>query len=281
MNNLPQNIHPNVLRDLIYGRKSSCHRLSVRPLFFLRAICFSSYSERKSPQHSFLQNCLRWEWSGIVFFLVLLLAGTAQADGPRHHAALFSRAAMNRANRVYSSDGRRVLSRSFENGGADFFETDVTSTADAVHEIFQDRQSGAEFFSQYRSPMYLNYLSDVVHVPELEEWREKAAAERIFVYQSVTSISQVLMKSALEPFFRDTLKKIQTFKRFTSVKFQRGDSGGLGVSQKIGKEKPLFELKLHVSANNGIEPRLEVGDHFLLRYDVVHDDTIAEFRTSF
>ncbi|MFN8388704.1 MAG: hypothetical protein U0136_00265 [Bdellovibrionota bacterium] len=152
---------------------------------------------------------------------------------------------------------------------------------DTVTEILEDHRSGADFFADYRTPFYLSYVSEVVPIGDFEDWDSRSTAQKVFIYQAATTLSKAIVNSALEPLYRDVLDGLRWFGDYTSLRFRQKDDGSLRVGNTKSGEKPLFELKLNVSANNGVEPRLKIGRDFCLRYDVIHDETVMEFRRNF
>jgi hypothetical protein len=189
---------------------------------------------------------------------------------------LFNGSAYSKAEEHRGSVRTRVPAANADSGGiVDAAELDT------VTEILNDHRSGADFFSDYRTPFYLSYVSEVVPLGDLDDWEEREAAQKLFIYQAASSASKLLMNSGLQPLYRQALDAVRWFRDYTSLKVQREDNGVLRVANGSNHEKPLLELKLHVSANNGVEPRLEIGDNFTLRYDIIHDETLVEFRRDF
>ncbi len=215
----------------------------------------------------------------LVFFFINLAVVKAQDSTT---TPLFSNNAVAKANQKFKENRKRKVSNlSFkENSSSD--RISEAFTLDSVSDIVQDNFGETNFFTQYNTPFYLHYVNDFVHSNEIDEFINSSAAEKLFLYQTMSTAVNLLKTSALEPLYRQCVNNLQTLRNYTSVKFDQDGKGNLGVvSPGKTHEDPLFELKLHVSANNGIEPRLEVGKHLLFRYDVFNQNSLMEFRCNF
>ena len=127
----------------------------------------------------------------------------------------------------------------------------------------------------------MSYVYDTIPSSEVDNWDSESAAERAAIYQAATTFSKVITKSALEPVYRQTMEAFAWFKQYTSVKVRQEEDGNYGVAKKGEREKPVMEFKLHVSMNNGVEPRINIGENCTLRYDVIRQDALVEFRHDF
>ncbi len=209
-------------------------------------------------------------------FVISALAApaTVHAQDSKTRSGLFSGSAREKAEQRRGKPSRNARTYTGETQGGEFSELDT------VDEILEDRR-GENFFNQYRGPFYMSYVYDVVPVRELEDWETKAMAEKVFVYQAASELSRVIVKSALEPAYRRAVEAVRWFRDYTSLKVGRQEDGALGVAESDEDKSPLLEFKLHVSANYGVEPRIKIGENCTLRYDVIHSDTLLEFRREF
>lgn len=208
--------------------------------------------------------------------LALIPMNSARADGPSNRRSLFSGSAAEKADQKH----RRGVAADREENFARGYSFQDAAELDTVDEILDSRRGG-DFFNQYRGPFYLSYVYDAVPLGQYDEADSEKVAERAAVYQAATTFSNVIVKSALEPVYRRALDAFSWFKHYTSVKVRREGDGNLGVTEHGEREKPLMEFKLHVSMNNGIEPRINVGENCTLRYDVIRQDALVEFRHDF
>ena len=193
-------------------------------------------------------------------------------------ARLFNGSALAKAeqHRHRGFTNRTVPNFAGEGGGIE-----QAAELDTVSDILEEHRGGADFFADYRAPFYLTYVYNVVPLGDLEDWDSRNIAEKVLIFQAAHSLSKVLMESALQPLYCQALDAVKWFGDYTSVKVRQEGRGRFQVESGAETGKPLFELKLHVSANNGVEPRLQIGEHFLLRYDLIHDETLVEFRRAF
>lgn len=215
----------------------------------------------------------------LVFFFLNSLAAQAQDSSTQR---LFSSNAVAKANQKLKENHKRKFTNFTFNEGASSESLSQALSLDSVSDIVQDNIGGADYFVQSNSPFYLHYVNDLVHINELDEFLSSSAAEKAFIYQSLSATINFLKTSALEPFYRETMKNLQVFRDYTTVKFNQDGKGNLGVvSPEKKDEESLFELKLYVSANTGVEPRLEIGKHLLFRYDVFRQNALMEVRSNF
>ena len=215
------------------------------------------------------------------FKIFVLLAVTVFVAKVPH-----ARADNRRTARLFSGSAREMAEQRHR-GAVDsqrerLFSTRSVGQAaelDTVKDILGERH-GNDFFVQYRGPFYMAYVYDIVPLPYADDEDSEAMAQRALLYQAATSFSKVIIGSALEPLYRRAVEGVKWFRSYTSLKVRQEGDGGLAVSDR-SKEKPLFELKLHVSANNGVEPRVQFGDNCTLRYDVINQDTVLEYKKDF
>jgi len=201
---------------------------------------------------------------------------TARADGPSTERSLFNGSAAEKAEQRHR---RGIAQDRAESFSRDYTFQDAAEL-DTVDEIL-DAHRGANFVSEFRGPFYMSYVYDAVPLGDSDSYDSESVAQRAAVYQAATTFSQVVVKSALEPAYRRVMEAFSWFKRYTSVKVGREGNGNLGVTAHTEHDKPLLEFKLHMSMNNGIEPRLNIGENCTLRYDVIRQDTLIEFRQDF
>ncbi len=212
-------------------------------------------------------------------FLLLLVGFSSPAIAEPKEATLFSGGAMRKAEEQYRGRARGKYS-----AGESYYTEDSAALGDLIGlETAQDLIDdpiGGDMFSRYRPPLSLLYFSNVTNIDDYFEWENRSAAERMFAYQSFSALSKVVSESALKPLYERALHGFKWFRNYTSVKFNRSESGNLDLAEPT-YEEPIMELKLHISANNGVEPRLEIGDNLMVRHNIFDQETLFEFRTNF
>ena len=224
----------------------------------------------------------RPSWAQFVLVVLihsLLNASLCCAEGPKDRNRLFNGFALAKAEQRRDGGGlaSRVLSGFPAAGANQEWENELESVSDVIDE----HRTQSNFMSEYRAPMYLTYLYGDSRWDIYDESENRALAERALLYQTATSLKQFVLGTGLEPFYRSAVNAFRWVKDYTSLKVQHSGAGALRLREKSDSEKPLFELKLRVSANDGVQPCVDVGDNFSLRHDVLRDETIVEFRKNF
>lgn len=211
---------------------------------------------------------------------LVLLAGSfatcAEAQsGPLRgaRASLFSRSALAKA---YATGTTRSVPSSQSNQ-----QTAAAAQVDSVAEILSSDSGSARILGDYRGLFYLAYVRDLVGLPELDTTDTNKLAERAAAYQGAEIFAKEIVGTALEPIYKDFLKNLRWIRQYTSVRVVESGRGDMNLSSKVTKEPPLMEFKLHVSANNLIEPRMKFGKDVTLRYDVIHEVGVLEYRYDF
>jgi len=200
---------------------------------------------------------------------------TAQADD-RKSIKLFSGSALEKAEQRH----RRGVEGKKEAVFSSSRSVNDAAELDTVDDILEDRK-GEDFFARYRAPFYLSYVYEALPLGDIDDTESRTLAERALVFQAATTFSRVVVKSALEPLYRDAVERLKVFREYTSVKVRQDEDGGLGVDHNGETEKPILEFKLSVGMNYGVEPRVDVGDHCSFRYDLFRQMTFLEFRQDF
>ena len=200
---------------------------------------------------------------------------SAQADDSSNRLRLFSGSALEKAEQRHrGTDGKKSATFGSSTSINDAAELDT------VDDILEDRK-GEDFFARYRAPFYMTYVYDTLPIGDPDEAESRGLAERALVFQAATTFSRAVVKSTLEPLYRDAIEHLKTFRDYTSLKVRQDEDGGLGVDHDGESEKPVLEFKLSVGMNYGVEPRIELGDHCSFRYDMFRQTTFFEIRQDF
>lgn len=152
---------------------------------------------------------------------------------------------------------------------------------DTVEDIVWSSRKQEEFFIEYRGLSYFVDVRDVVDLGEINELGTSSFAEKLFFFQTAKTLARFVVESPLEPLYRRVAKEFKRIKNYTTVRVVQGGKGDLGVRHGSVEGERLLEFKLHASARNGVEPRLRMGDHLLLRYNPLREDTLLEYRHNF
>ncbi len=184
---------------------------------------------------------------------------------------LFSGSAVEKANETSNGSAHQQFRK---NAPRSFGRLDESATQlDTVPDVLAT--------SNYRGAFYLAYVQNAIGVDFFDERESEALAERALFIQAAESVSKVVIGTTLEPLYREAVESIRWFRHYTSVSVVQGSTGKVGVKSGENDAAPLVEFKLHVSANNGIEPRIKFGKDVVLRHDILRDETLVEFSRSF
>ena len=144
-------------------------------------------------------------------------------------------------------------------------------------------QKEAAMMSELRGLSYLRYVENIVDVTDWVDPQDQSSfARTLLVYQTAKTLVHTIIESPLEPTYRKVVKQVRALDHYTTVQVVEGSRGKLGVKQgETVSGNRLVSFKLHLSVQNGVEPRLLFGDHLVLRYDPFHQDTVFQFETHF
>lgn len=191
-------------------------------------------------------------------------------------SSLFNGSALAKANARKASTARGTGGSSFSSSSGG----DLTQL-DSVADILADDRGPSNVLGQYRGLFYLAYVRDLVGLPPVESEDSSKMAERAAMYQVAETVAKNVVGTTLEPIYREVVRNMRWFNEYTSVRVVESGSGRMGISNPKSKAVPLMELKLHVSANNLIEPRIKVGKNVVLRYDLFREAGMIELNRDF
>lgn len=141
-----------------------------------------------------------------------------------------------------------------------------------------ERQQG--FSAYYRNVYQQVYLDDTAPSSRIEALDfDSDIAERVAVYQSSVSLSQMILRSPLGDAFRTVATAIRDARDYTTLRVGHSQNGSLGLTDT--KSRPLMELRLGANPRRGIEPRLRIGDNVVMRYDTREHAPIIEYNMNF
>lgn len=217
-------------------------------------------------------------------FFSTALAATAsaqdfnsQASTNGSRASLFSRRALAKA---YATGTTRTV----EATQATRHQQAVDAAqVDSVAEILSSDSGSRRILGEYRGLFYLQYVRDLVGLPEIDTTDSSKLAERAAAYQSAEIFAKEVVGTALEPVYKQFMANLRWIRQYTSVRVVESGTGNVNFSSTEAKTKEpsLMEFKLHVSANNLIEPRIKFGKDVMLRYDMFHEVGVLEYNYDF
>lgn len=114
---------------------------------------------------------------------------------------------------------------------------------------------------------------------DIDPERTRKVVEKAFAIQSARSLIKLINQSEIKPvyaLFKNTVKNFSDLFRY-SVQ-DRGDE--LTVSKSKQGDK-LIELNLEFNLKQGVDPQINVGDSFRLRYDYTTKRSLFEYGVDF
>lgn len=240
-------------RDATRLRGALCsRRFQIAPFFIVRALCS-------------------------VFCCSMLVAVSPTTVSAQTGQVLFSDNAASKATSQRDDAGQRnsrILSFHQRNLGEEL-------QLDSADSILLSEYQTQSFFSNYRGIYYLRYFRDWGGVLDEEDSENELMARRALLFQGMTTVSNLLKESGLKDTYRQTVRSIRAAKEMTTIRVAQTGRGKFDVSQGTNSPEPLIEFGVHTSVRHGIEPRLTIGDSVTLRYDLLSDEALLEFRRDF
>lgn len=134
------------------------------------------------------------------------------------------------------------------------------------------------FISFYRVLIYSKYFQDSNRADSFADLESQALAEDLLTYQTSKTLRWLVENSAIASIYDDF---VATYARYTTASIERRVDGSLSLGDPNSPKRKLFQLKLHASSRNGVEPRLVIDDHVTLRYDLLHQQALLEYQINF
>lgn len=222
---------------------------------------------------------------GTIFFGI----SDASAEN-KPFVTLFSEQALIKADRKVSRRYQAVGKKKDRARSNRSLRKNITSSnpserlkVDSVSDVMLSSGEGDMFFSGRTSPVYLDYLHNLASGADLDADSSRSLAQRLLLYQSSKSLSELLIQSPLKERYDALLRQLRHVKDKTTFRMRRKGNGSFhfGGGDTITPENKLLEFRVHTSTHRGIEPRLTIGENIQLRHDLLHGETLLEFETEF
>ncbi|MBP9838333.1 MAG: hypothetical protein KBC84_06430 [Proteobacteria bacterium] len=222
-------------------------------------------------------------------FILLLLCCLCNSLGIQRCQAqnknsnkLFNGSALAKADlKLRESISKSKLNDSFGNSIGARFTEDVFSLS-SVESVVNDPISGNAILDSYAPPLYFTYLSNVNHVDDAEEIFPSNQQERFIMYEGVNTAITYVKESGLKDIYQYFIEELKVVRRYTSLNVNQKTDGGYKFSSKeSNSQKPLMVFRLHLNTSTVVEPRVEVGKNFLIRYDIRNQAPVMEIRSNF
>ena len=162
-------------------------------------------------------------------------------------------------------------------GTAHHLDTSELQLDTAETAILNGKKDG-KFLGFYRSLIYSKYFQDSVRADSWADLESQGLAEEILTYQTSKTLRWLVENSSIADLYE---RLAATYNKYTTASFERKVDGSVGLGDSSSKKSKLFQLKLHASSSNGIEPRLIIDDQVTLRYDLLHQQALLEYQINF
>lgn len=234
--------------------------------------------------------CRSFLCSATIFIIFCMLDVSNVSAENKPLVTLFSEQALIKADRKvsrrYQAVGKKKEKvRNGKNLRKSFISSNPSERlkVDSVSELMMTSGDGATFSSVRTSSVYLDYLHDLASGTDIDADSSRSLAQRLLLYQSSKSLSELLLQSPLKDSYQALLRQLRYVKEKSTFRMQRKGNGSLHFARgdTVSPEKKLLEFRVHTSTHRGIEPRLTIGDNIVLRHDLLHGETLFEFETEF
>jgi len=206
----------------------------------------------------------------LLFFLIIPQALFAE------EAKLFNDSALSAAN-SRTVVAQNDVAKDFVKPPAAFYQLDTVDTI-LYSSPNADRAAGFRLFSYFRS------IGDFADSSYFQDIDQSSAAEKLFFYQAGNAFMNWIKQSQLKDLFEVVEESLENMKEKTTIHMTEDSEGfyritdGTEVSER---ESPVLKLKLHFSARNGLEPRVNLGENCLLRFNLFEQSTRVEYSLNF
>jgi hypothetical protein len=207
-------------------------------------------------------------------FLANPLVANAQSSGAQFSSSspLFNTEAVMAANRQQTQ--KMVTTSNFRSPPEYFYRLDT------VDSLLED-SSQSDRFSDYKLFSYLRSVQDFVDLSYFDDFDEDGAAEKMFVYQVGRALSDAAKRSIFSDVYNSVEEGFSEVKRRTTVHVVESSSGSYGLEQGESESEPFMKFRLHLSARNGLEPRIHLPNGWILRFNPLDEETRFEYSMSF
>lgn len=215
----------------------------------------------------------------------LCFAPMSSAEAPSAGSALFNGRAQRKADDVKAL-GRspKAVRPGFDLPQSSAAVSDLALSSFSLPEssqtVLTDSASTSASVARSDAARSLLFRPELTDHSDALEWESKTAAEQLFFFESYSLASKVVVRSDLRPFYLSALRIARRMRDYTSLKVGQRADGALSVVNS-SETSPLLEFRVRATPSSGVEPRVEIGDHFVLRHNFIEHNSLFEFRTEF
>lgn len=231
--------------------------------------------------------------SALMPLTVVLLAVTwlaaesvALAEPGESRQALFNGRAFRKAEDAQVSGRAPRVVRSVgsdlpQNGAAvsDFALSGFTSP-DFSQSFIEERSDNPATMARIEASRTLLFRPQLTEASDTLEWESKTAAEQYFFYEAYGTASKLVLNSDLRPMYEAALRAARQLRDYTSLRIGRKSDGELAVVSS-SSTPALVAFRVRATPSAGVEPRIEIGDHLIVRHNFLEQNSLLEFRTEF
>ncbi len=205
--------------------------------------------------------------------------------------SLINSAARERADRAapqksqslrQSKKGRAIkFSPRRELNGSDLGDALELDTVENI--VASAEYSSSNYLNSSKSFLYFKYFDELSGAVNADDFDTRPAAEKMLMYYGLDSIADYIVTSPLAETYKRFRRYFRKYDDMTTVQVSQRGAGNIDVGngEKASTAGRLLEFKVHTSIREGIEPRLRISDHFLLRYDIMDSQAMFEYNLNF
>ncbi|NLF25678.1 MAG: hypothetical protein GX589_08505 [Deltaproteobacteria bacterium] len=102
---------------------------------------------------------------------------------------------------------------------------------------------------------------------------------KMLTIQSFRSVSALINKSELQQSYRSAIRGVKKLQSRFRYSLQSGKEGLTVSRRKVGKK--LIEVNLDFNLHQGVDPQINFGKYFRVRYDFINNRSILEYGFEF
>lgn len=151
---------------------------------------------------------------------------------------------------------------------------------ESIDDYIRSRNRYENLIARYKGALQINDYLGVSRSIDFDE--DGRLARSVLMYQSARSLSRYLLRSPIGLEIKQLLKRFKKIEQYTTMKVAQSHDGGYNLTPKSSNSgEKLLELKLHTSARDGIEPRVNFTENLRLAHDFFREQTRLEYGFGF
>lgn len=148
--------------------------------------------------------------------------------------------------------------------------------------VRRERQQGALTFM--KNVYNQNYIDNIVSSRAIDALDlSESASQKLAAYEFSMLIARVLSSSPIANIYEEITEDIKEVRNYMMLRVspQRDGSMGFENRKKYGRSPTFLEFRISPSTQDGVQPRLRMGENFSLSYDFSESTPLIEYNINF